>query len=387
VWAALLRGTPGVIKEVRAAGAGRTVQIALVQPYAVLLTALAHPGFGVVRVAPGADGVPRLVGSGPYRIAESAPGRVVLEAHPGHWAVTPRSERIAILEVASAEAAEAELEAQSLDVWLPPGAPRRTEGALSIPGPRVGYLAFQTEREPFSRRKIRQAVAAGMDPAELGSALDRAAIPLQSFLPPGVWARREGSPILTAHRQAAKKLLVEGGWPRGQRATLAVAPGDGIIDLPRVAKALTVALGAIDIPVQVRGEPAGGARPRVPGGESSMVLAEAAVLGGDPHLLLYPLSTSEGRRRVPRPEAYALGRPASLDDVLIRASQLSFRPERQRLYQRAQAMLAEELPWLPVYVRLEWAVIRPDVRGLRLHPSGFHRLDTVSREGVAGGGR
>jgi peptide/nickel transport system substrate-binding protein len=118
-----------------------------------------------------------------------------------------------------------------------------------------------------------------------------------------------------------------------------------------------------------------------------MVLAEAAVLGGDPHLLLYPLSTSEGRRRAARPEAFVVGRPASLDDVLIRASQLSFRPERQRLYQRAQAMLAEELPWLPVYVRLEWAVVRPDVRGLRLHPSGFHRLDTVSLEGGAGGPR
>ena len=44
-------------------------------------------------------------------------------------------------------------------------------------------------------------------------------------------------------------------------------------------------------------------------------------------------------------------------------------------------MLAEELPWIPVYVRLEWAVVRPEVRGLRLHPSGFHRLDTVSLEG------
>jgi len=63
--------------------------------------------------------------------------------------------------------------------------------------------------------------------------------------------------------------------------------------------------------------------------------------------------------------------------VLIRASQLSFRAERQRLYGRAQAMLADEVPWIPVYVRLHWAVARPDVRGLRLHPSGAHRLSTL----------
>jgi peptide/nickel transport system substrate-binding protein len=78
---------------------------------------------------------------------------------------------------------------------------------------------------------------------------------------------------------------------------------------------------------------------------------------------------------------YSFFRNARLDDVLIRASQLAFRPERQRLYQRAQAMLAEDLPWLPLYVRLVWAVARPDVRGLRLHPTGYHRLTTVGIEG------
>jgi peptide/nickel transport system substrate-binding protein len=382
VWSALLRGLPGVVKEVRASDA-RTVQFVLVQPYSVLLTVLAHPGFGVVKVATEPEGPPRLVGTGPYRMAEIAPGRIVMEAQPGHWATTPRSERIAFVEIASEDRAEADLDAQALDVWFPPRPPRRPEGALSAPGPRVGYLAFQTEREPFSRKKIREAVAAGIDPAALNGSLDRVAIPLQSFLPPGVWARREGSPILTGHRQAAKKLLVDGGWPRGQRATLGVAPGDGGLDTRRVADALVAALGAIDIPVQIRPEPGDGARPRLPSGDISMVLAEATVLGGDPHLLLFPLSTSEGRKRAPRPETYSLTRRAPLDDVLIRASQLSFRPERQRLYQRAQAMLAEELPWIPVYVCLEWAVVRSDVRGLRLHPSGFHRLDTVFVEGAA----
>jgi hypothetical protein len=40
-------------------------------------------------------------------------------------------------------------------------------------------------------------------------------------------------------------------------------------------------------------------------------------------------------------------------------------------------MLADDMPWIPLYVRLVWAVPRPEVRGLRLHPSGLHRLSTV----------
>jgi ABC-type transport system substrate-binding protein len=107
------------------------------------------------------------------------------------------------------------------------------------------------------------------------------------------------------------------------------------------------------------------------------VLSEAVVTGGDPHFLLYPLSTSEGAEKGPRATNLSFYRSPRVDDVLIRASQLSSRSERQRLYQRAQAMLADDMPWIPLYVRLVWAVPRPEVRGLRLHPSGLHRLSTV----------
>jgi ABC-type transport system substrate-binding protein len=70
-------------------------------------------------------------------------------------------------------------------------------------------------------------------------------------------------------------------------------------------------------------------------------------------------------------------RNRTLDGLLIRASQVSFRPERQRLYARAQAMLGEEMPWVPLYVRLHWAATRMEVRNLRLHPSGNPRFDRV----------
>jgi hypothetical protein len=39
---------------------------------------------------------------------------------------------------------------------------------------------------------------------------------------------------------------------------------------------------------------------------------------------------------------------------------------------------------LPIYVRLLWGVARPEVRNLRLHPTGIHRLHNVSLEGVPG---
>lgn len=376
VWAAMLRGAPGVVKEVRAIDV-RTVQFTLHQPYAPLLSVLAHPGFGIVRQTTAADGTERLVGTGPFRISEISPGRLALDAVSTHWAGPPRAERLVFLDVATDADAEAEFDAGALDVWFPVEPPRRAQGALSIPGPRVGYLAFQTEKEPFSRKKLRQAVAAAIDPAVLGIALDRAAVPLQSFLPPGVWARREGWPILGGTRKAVAGLLKEGNWPQGFAPTLLASKEDGVVHMRAVAEALQIGLQGADIPVKLRLEPEQVTAAARAAGEHDMVLAEATVLGGDPHLFLYPLSTSEGASRGRQALNFSFYRNPRLDDVLIRASQIGFRPERQRLYQRAQVMLAEELPWIPLYAQLLWAVARPDVRGLRLHPSGFPRLSGI----------
>jgi peptide/nickel transport system substrate-binding protein len=380
VWPALLRGRPGVVKEVRAPDA-RNVQFVLAQPYAPLLTVLAHPGLGVARVA-SADGGARFVGSGPYRVVDAAPGRMALEAVAGYWGGPPRMERIVFLEVATDDNAEAEFDARSLDIWFPAGPPRRMTGALSTSGLRVGYLAFETEKEPFSRKKLRHAVAAALDPAVLGVALENVAVPLQSFLPPGVWARREGSPLLGGTREQVRALLAEGGWPKGQKPTLLAADDPAPLNLPRLAATIEAALGAADIPIQVRTGPAESVLAALRSGEHDLALAEATVLGGDPHLFLFPLSSSEGATKGQRALNFAFYRNPRLDDTLGRASQLASRVERARLYQRAQAILADDLPWLPLYVRLVWGVARPEVRNLRLHPTGFHRLSGVALEGL-----
>lgn len=385
-WAALLRGVPGVVKEVRAADA-RTVQIVLTQPYAPLLTVLAHPAFGIVRSVASADGTARLVGTGQYRVVDASPGRLALEAVAGHWMGAPRTDRIVFLDVATDDQAEPALDSGSLDVWFPSGPPRRTEGAISTPGLRVGYLAFQTEKEPFSKKKVRQAVAAALDPGAIGAVCGRAAVPLQSFLPPGVWSRREGSPILGGTRDGVKRLLADGGWPPGYSATFLVPDEALPLSLPSLGETIQQALGAAGMPVQLRIEPAAAVAAARQTGQHELVLAERLVAGGDPHLLLFPLSTSEAATKGPRALNFSFYRNPHLDDVLVRASQLGFRPERQRLYRRGQAMLAEELPWIPIYVRLLWAVARPEVRGLRLHVTGFHRLGSVSLDTPGFGSR
>jgi len=369
--ARLLRGSPGVVREILTPDQ-RTVQINLALPYAPLITVLAHPVFSIAHSGTGAT---RWIGTGPYSVSEVSPGRITLEANASYWAAPPRSARVVLLDSSDSGKPEADLDSRGLDLLIPAGAPARMQGALFVPGWRIGYLAVQTEKEPFKRKKVRQAIAAALSPAAITTAVDPMAAALRLFLPRGVWGSWSETPAMTlGDVVAAKRLLGEGGVGQGFTASLVVDAGAGP-EVGRVAETITEALGAASIKVTVHAEETDAAVAAMQSGANDLALAEARTEAGDPHMLLYPLSASEGAVRGPTATNFSFFRNARLDDLLIRASQLSFRAERQRVYARAQGFLAEEIPWLPVYVRLHWVVARPEVRNFRLHPSGYHRLD------------
>ncbi len=339
---------------------------------------LGHPGLAIVLPA-ATDGATRMAGHGAVRgDGDRRRGQIVagrasrLLGRPGP--ARPASCSLAEPDPARAIAA---LDARTLHIWLPAGAPPRgATGSRSRAGA-SGYLALQTEKEPFSRRKARHAVAAAIDPAAIGAAVEPRSVVAQLVPAAGRVGRRAGSPItLGAPDVARASSSAEAGLGRGASATLLVAAD--VEEQGRLAEALRAALDRAGMALRLQPAPATNVMALAQNGEHQMVLMEAEAEGGDPHILLYPLSTSEGATRGPSAWNLSFYRNARLDDLLIRASQLSFRPERQRVYARAQALLAEELPWIPLYVRRHWAVVRPEVTGLRLHPSGQHRLDRVS---------
>jgi len=206
----LLRGTPGVIKEIKATDS-RTVRITLVLPYAPLLNVLAHPAFAIVLPSTGGGGAAPFQGTGPFAITEAVPGRIALEGRPNHWAGGPRLGQIVWSAVSDDAQAGAALDAQSLSLYFPAGAPPRQSGAVSVPGWCIGYMALHSEKEPFSRPKVRRAVATALDPIGISRAVGASALPLASFVPGGVWARREARISLEGDPERAKRLLGESG--------------------------------------------------------------------------------------------------------------------------------------------------------------------------------
>jgi ABC-type transport system substrate-binding protein len=142
-----------------------------------------------------------------------------------------------------------------------------------------------------------------------------------------------------------------------------------------LAEAIRISLGAAGFRVQVKLEAPEAAAAAARQGTADLVLHEAAALEvNDPDFFLRPLLATDGTA----PGAgtnVALLRSPLIDGLLTRAGQLGFRPERLRLYQRLQGLLADELPYVPLYLRLQWLAARPAVRGAQLEPSGLHRLE------------
>src|SRR5256885_15373374 len=119
---------------------------------------------------------------------------MALEAVPGHWGGPPRTERLVFLEVGTDDHAEAEMDARALDVWFPAGVPRRGDHPLSVPGLRVGYLAFQTEKEPFARKPLRQAGGAAPRPPLAPPPPERAPGAPPAVFPARALGRGRGGP-------------------------------------------------------------------------------------------------------------------------------------------------------------------------------------------------
>jgi peptide/nickel transport system substrate-binding protein len=375
-WLRPFRGAGRVVREARR-GEGTSVHIVLAQPYAPLLALLAHPGLAIAVPRPGA---PR-VGTGPYRAVALAPDQLALEAAPTWRGEPPQSARLVLHAVEDDAAGLA---------GLAPGGPLHATlvaappswaavGLQVVSGPtwRVGLLALRSDRGLTARKTVRQAVALALDPALLRPALGQWAVPHGAWLPPGAWAARETGP-LPFDPARARRLLAQLGSLDPTMTLLASDQVSGP-EAAAIAEAVRASLGASGFRVRVRLEPPETAEPAARQGTAELALHEETLDVNDPDPFFRRLLGADGATPGSATNV-AFFRSPLIDGMLSRAGQLGFRPERLRLYQRLQTLLAEEVPYVPLYAHVQWIVARPEVRGIRLDPGGLHRLERIRLE-------
>jgi peptide/nickel transport system substrate-binding protein len=379
VWAQVFRGPHAVVRGIRVEEPG-AVQVHLRHPFSPLLAVLAEPALAIV--LPQSDAEVPFLGTGPYRVVERSPGRVGLAAAPGE---APRAARIGLHEVGDdATGIGALRPGGSLDLYFPRNPPAWAGLGLQVlSGPtwRIGGLALRSDEGLLASRTVRRAVLAALDPRLVDPALGSWAEPRWTLAPPGAWeaatARRPPHDPALARRLVAEARLAD------PVLTLLAPESPSGPDLARLVEAIRISLAVAGLTVRVRTEAADAYERALRHGETEMALAETAFELNDPHFVFRPLLASDAATRGTGTNVAFFRNPV-VDALLLRGSQVTFRPERSRIYQRVQGLVAEEAPYIPLYARREWAIARPSVRGFRLEPDGGHRLDRVWVEAPAG---
>ncbi len=375
-WLRPFRGSGRIVREVRR-GEGASIQVVLGQPFAPVLALLAHPALSIA--IPRTDG--QRVGSGPYRAVELAPDRLALEAAPSWRGEPPQSARLTLHTVLDDAAALAGLgpggSLHAALVRVPPAWAALGLQVVSAPTWRLGLIALRTDRGLTSHKTARQAVALALNPALIRPALGQWAVPHAGWLPPGAWAAREAG-ALPFDLARARRLLAQLA-PADPTLTLLASDQVSGPEAASIAEAIRLSLGAAGFRVRVRLEAPDTAESAARQGTAELTLHEEALEVNDPDAFLRRLLATDGANPGSATNVAFLRSPL-VDGMLVRASQLGFRPERSRLYHRLQGVLGEEFPYVPLYARLQWMVARPEVRDVRLDPGGLHRLERMRLE-------
>jgi peptide/nickel transport system substrate-binding protein len=379
------------IRRVIALGPLR-VQFEIDRPYAPFLANLAMGPAAIVSPTAvrrlGGQFGSHPVGTGPYRFVEWIPGdRITLERNPRYWDRPARIRYLVLLALPDSRQRLQALESGAADViqQLAPDDLSLVRlhpdlKLLTAPAALVSYLALNTQRRPLNDPRIRRAIAHAIRRDALVKLIYQGlGIPAIGPLPPNVWGARSDVVTYPYDPERARELLAEAGWPGLSATPLKLyAPSVPRQDMPapeRVANMIKVCLAEVGIPVKVILNDPEEHQRALWAGEHDLALHGWFNDNGDPDNFLYTLLDSDNTMGA-RPSNIAFYSNSWFHDIIGMAQRTTDRTERERLYSQAQAIVATDVPWVPLAHSEVVFAVRSNIKGLVVQPSamGLYRF-------------
>lgn len=356
-----------MVSAVRATGR-HTLEVVLSRPFAPFLSGLC---VGVVPEGTPQGGAP--AGCGPYRLDRWVRGQWLLFSQNPHAAAAPRCQSLAFKVVPDAVVRALEVRRGSVDLVvndLPPDALAHFAQAgydiVRAPGANYRYIGFNCARPPLDRPEVRRALAMAVDRRALLRHLQGGfGRPADGLLCPENWARADGLPGIPYDPAGAEAILARAGYGVGHplRLTYKTSADKGG---RRIAVAVQDYLGRVGVKVEILSMEWGTFYADVQRGDFDLFgLIWVGITDPDALRSRYsstafpPAGLNRGR--------YANG---ELDRLLEAASQDPEEEARRALYLRAQQILDEEVPYIPLWYPDNVAVGRRGLEGLVLPPDG-----------------
>ncbi|MBI3270300.1 MAG: ABC transporter substrate-binding protein [Planctomycetes bacterium] len=330
------------------------------------------------------------VGTGPFTFERwDRDEKIVLAANPKYWGGRPACDRVVFRKIGENSVRFQLLKDGQLhimdgvnfvDLDAVQADPKLS--LLQVPGMNFSYLAMNTRRAPFDDPLVRKAVAHAVDRRKiLKLALRGYGETGPNPIPPTVWGYDKGIPEYAYDPALAKECLRKAGKADGFKLRLWAMPNPRpyMPEPKKVAQILQADLKEVGIDVTIHSPEWQSYLDSLKRGEHELGIMGWITDNGDPDNFFYPLLDPDNAVAGNALNISFYGNPELHKINLLAQGQLD--PEKRLLlYQRAQQMVHEDCPILPLAYLPEFAATTRTVKGYRLHPVGLVRLAPVKLE-------
>lgn len=323
----------------------------------------------------------RLIGSGPFVLEEFIPGeRIVLSANHSYWQGPAPVSDVVFQILPDAIVRVMELKKGSIDLlqndiepdmipWLQKNSRVRIQ---TLQGSTFQYVGMNLDHPILKNLKVRQALAYAIDrEAIIRHLLKDLALPATGVLSPSHWAYEPSVRQFPYDPEKAKRLLDEAGFPdpdgAGPLPRFKLSYKTTTLELRRrIAEAIREELNQIGVELEVRAYEWGAFYDDIKKGNFHLYsLAWVGITDPDVLSAIFhsrsvpPNGDNRGRYQNPR-----------IDRLLEQGRRVARVDERRRIYSAVQKILAEELPYIPLWWVKNVAVMNPAIDGFTLYPDG-----------------
>jgi peptide/nickel transport system substrate-binding protein len=381
-----------------------TVRFSLKQPQGPFLRSVAMGPFGIASpkaIKEDVEGFWRNpIGSGPFRFVEWNRGSTVeLEANEDWWGsdlpasqggTGPKVHKVTVRSIsdnASRMAALTGGQLSAADGLTPDDVPSVKQAGLKVefrPPLAIGYLAMNTQKEPFNNVEVRQAINHAIDMNQIVQDFFGEAGQLATtYMPPTVPFFNEDIERYAYDPELARQMLQEAGAENLQTELWYMPiPRPYMPDGKGIAKAMQQDLKKVGVNAELITHGWGTYLEKTGSGQHPMCLLGWPGDNGDPDNYLNVLLGSATAT-----ETYALNvayyKNREVDELLRKGRTTIDPDERQRIYYEAQEILVRGAPWVPIAYAKPPFGLQKNVQGYQANPTGGEAWNTVS---LSGGG-
>jgi peptide/nickel transport system substrate-binding protein len=379
-----------IISEVTSEGDYKVI-FKLSRPQAPFLKNLAMSPFGIgsptAFEAAGDKFGDNPVGTGPFKFTEwKRNDSITIEKFEDYWEEgLPKLDKVIFRSIPDNSARLNELIAGHIDLadGVNPSDGKTVEGNSELqlierPSMNIGYLGLTNTRAPFDNKLVRQAVNYAINKQAIVDAFfeGRAEVAANP-MPPSISGYNDAISPYPYDPEKAKALLAEAGYDGKEIELWAMpVPRPYMPDGAKVAEVIQKNLEDVGIPSKIVTFEWATYLDKAKDGEADAFMLGWTGDNGDADNFIYTLLDKDNIGS----NNYAYYSNDEVHDLLIKAQSETDENVRNDLYKKAQEIIHEDAPWVPLAHSTPLLAAKAGVKGFLPHPTGSDKLDNVSIE-------